>query len=1029
MVNSIFKTYEVTVDTMRDSIVPQNMRYSQNDLKSAKILININHNGNEEDFSEATAVRVSFEKGDKKIVYQDCQPINVLEGKYQVLLTTQTLTSVGIVTANVHIYFPDDKKIETGSFKFEVVESKMSDEVIESTDSLPVIQKAIEAGEKLSGVDIPALVASKETAEQAKVAAEQNAAQIGILSKNVDSKLAENAKYAIDQIHHLKPNKLNLTDSETTGIRLREMGKDGVVYGIDGATIKKYDDLTNTWSTVLTAPLPPNVILSLDNGELLFTTFPNDGINKSTVYVTENGQKSFKEVFQSSNVGNCYFHNNWGKSTHGNIVVLSEYGTRGIAIGVYLSTDYGKTFKMVFNIRDYGPVPNNAHVHGSRYDPYWNRIWVVNGDLENSSLFWSDDLGVTWKTTGNPFNQLLNIMPMKNCVLFGADSVPYAIYRMDREDKNMTPKLKIAHIYSEDTVGHLSYLPKAFHQRDENSPVIINFCPENPDMVSTYPNVWALATYDGINYYEIFRDTITKIDDISMLAYLPTKNNKAVVTTSKGKVLIGNAPVWEKGDFAYQTPYEVTSKSIDDIFVSARDFGVRSVNEDPFNYGNTKALTHALKYCADNHKILHIPKDMEVTVGDILIENKSNFGIRVDGKLKAKAVAGLKGIVFKNCSNIRIFDVNATYETYGTPYRDTQSILRFEQCNEIYFDRLICDNVHSNVVDFVGCKGIYGKMVKGTGKPGGSGANLIRMIDCENSYIDDVIGEDIGTDSYVGGVLITTSSNTAVVRNINFKNIVINNHSTRSVSLDNTKLGTMEDITLGNVKLTKKETTAATIYPVYLAECKNINGDITVKGTSDGVSALYINNVEGLRTKLDINKVKTGIFQIGYLSKSKITGKIDNCTYRAMSLEDMSDTEFEVETGEVTGSQYSVVISYSKTRNNVLFDKCKFRKGANVTGAVDIGGTNTGVLFKDCDLTEWGTDLLKMIKCGSTASIKREGCLGMNYLTAPPATGMGKWNVGEVVWNSAPAAGGYMGWICTVAGTPGTWKGFGLIQA
>ncbi|MFA2845107.1 BppU family phage baseplate upper protein [Bacillus paranthracis] len=185
MVNSIFKTYEVTVDTMRDSIVPQNMRYSQNDLKSAKILININHNGNEEDFSEATAVRVSFEKGDKKIVYQDCQPINVLEGKYQVLLTTQTLTSVGIVTANVHIYFPDDKKIETGSFKFEVVESKMSDEVIESTDSLPVIQKAIEAGEKLSGVDIPALVASKETAEQAKVAAEQNAAQIGILSQNV----------------------------------------------------------------------------------------------------------------------------------------------------------------------------------------------------------------------------------------------------------------------------------------------------------------------------------------------------------------------------------------------------------------------------------------------------------------------------------------------------------------------------------------------------------------------------------------------------------------------------------------------------------------------------------------------------------------------------------------------------------------------------------------------------------------------------------------------------------------------------
>ncbi|EJQ03236.1 hypothetical protein IC5_02830, partial [Bacillus cereus AND1407] len=258
---------------------------------------------------------------------------------------------------------------------------------------------------------------------------------------------------------------------------------------------------------------------------------------------------------------------------------------------------------------------------------------------------------------------------------------------------------------------------------------------------------------------------------------------------------------------------------------------------------------------------------------------------------------------------------------------------------------------------------------------------------------------------------------------------VINNHSTRSVSLDNTKLGTMEDITLGNVKLTKKETTAATIYPVYLAECKNVKGDISVKGTSDGVSALYINNVEGLRTNLDINNVKTGIFQIGFLSKSKITGKINNCTYRAMSLEDMSDIEFNVETGEVTGGQFSVVISYSKTRNNVLFNKCKFRKGANVTGAVDIGGTNTNVVFKDCDLSEWGTDLIRMIRCGASATIKREGCLGMNYLPAPPATGNGKWNVGEVVQNSAPAAGSYMGWICISPGTPGTWKGFGAIQA
>lgn len=49
------------------------------------------------------------------------------------------------------------------------------------------------------------------------------------------------------------------------------------------------------------------------------------------------------------------------------------------------------------------------------------------------------------------------------------------------------------------------------------------------------------------------------------------------------------------------------------------------------------------------------------------------------------------------------------------------------------------------------------------------------------------------------------------------------------------------------------------------------------------------------------------------------------------------------------------------------------------------------------------------------------------YGTAAPTTGT--WAVGDKVWQTTPAASGYIGFVCTVAGTPGTWKGFGLIQA
>ena len=48
------------------------------------------------------------------------------------------------------------------------------------------------------------------------------------------------------------------------------------------------------------------------------------------------------------------------------------------------------------------------------------------------------------------------------------------------------------------------------------------------------------------------------------------------------------------------------------------------------------------------------------------------------------------------------------------------------------------------------------------------------------------------------------------------------------------------------------------------------------------------------------------------------------------------------------------------------------------------------------------------------------------YGTAAPTTAT--WSVGDVVYNTNPTSGDYVGWVCTVAGTPGTWKTFGAIS-
>jgi hypothetical protein len=39
----------------------------------------------------------------------------------------------------------------------------------------------------------------------------------------------------------------------------------------------------------------------------------------------------------------------------------------------------------------------------------------------------------------------------------------------------------------------------------------------------------------------------------------------------------------------------------------------------------------------------------------------------------------------------------------------------------------------------------------------------------------------------------------------------------------------------------------------------------------------------------------------------------------------------------------------------------------------------------------------------------------------------GSYRLGDIVWNSQPKPTGYVGWVCTKAGTPGLWKTFGQI--
>lgn len=57
---------------------------------------------------------------------------------------------------------------------------------------------------------------------------------------------------------------------------------------------------------------------------------------------------------------------------------------------------------------------------------------------------------------------------------------------------------------------------------------------------------------------------------------------------------------------------------------------------------------------------------------------------------------------------------------------------------------------------------------------------------------------------------------------------------------------------------------------------------------------------------------------------------------------------------------------------------------------------------------------------GFGVGVQKIDVIGISYATVSPVNSA--WDVGNIVKNSAPTAGGTPGWVCTTAGTPGTWK-------
>lgn len=287
---------------------------------------------------------------------------------------------------------------------------------------------------------------------------------------------------------------------------------------------------------------------------------------------------------------------NPGTSKYG---VAAEYGSQTVTGGagpnattahrVFFTQDYGVTWPQVLDIYTFFGSAVGLHVHGTCYDPWWDRIWVTFGDNQQNSpltdILYSDDHGTTWTQMAPPPEwsglapfQETTVFPTEDAIFFGADNGP-GMLRVSRAGYRKTGQIQILG----QEVGHSSSQQVHFClNRNRNQPGAPLFSGDSSVSAFRWPGI------------SVVTDNL-RISDAWIDPTLQNNGNKGVFSVM-GPTYNGIVVAWVVGG-AGSTNYMLTAELLTaepgayDCFIAAQGDGTTtafSVNHGlpytPLNY-------------------------------------------------------------------------------------------------------------------------------------------------------------------------------------------------------------------------------------------------------------------------------------------------------------------------------------------------------------------------------------------------------------------------------------------------------------
>lgn len=353
-------------------------------------------------------------------------------------------------------------------------------------------------------------------------------------------------------------------------------------WGYTSNTLDETWDDGETWDTIHTfSGESIDAVKEMGDGELLIVTAGSGAFRKVWRTVgKDTTNMTMVECFAGHAAG-VKFTSSWSIFTHENMVLVADYGPKagsgwsgveGIvpegdnARYVRVSLNNGKTWKTIFDLNEFLPSKGypieGSHVHGIAYDKWWDRLWLSFGDnaYNTGGVLFSDDFGKTWNWANegkvdkdnpalsppNSTCQVVGIIPIEGSILFGTDTSPNGVLKIDRVQGKKLSKYRIEVGFAIDSEPMTTHLCQGIYRASDDHPVFFAFGSE----LTSSPSC-IVATWDGVTFKKVWEDTVNQPAGFGLRSVIaPTIRGNLIAAhndtriSGKWSELKGKAPIY-----------------------------------------------------------------------------------------------------------------------------------------------------------------------------------------------------------------------------------------------------------------------------------------------------------------------------------------------------------------------------------------------------------------------------------------------------------------------------------------------------